>query len=80
MTPAERMRRLRERRKATGLKPVVAWIPKEPGKQATYSSHRLLEARSLAANRNSAAWMARASGENQQSQYIWYHGFVPGSA
>jgi len=48
MTTAERMRRLRERRKAAGLKAVVAWVPKEPGKQPNYSSHRLLEARSLA--------------------------------
>jgi hypothetical protein len=48
MTAAERMRRLRERRKAAGLKPVVAWVPDEPGRQPTYSSHRLVEARSLA--------------------------------
>jgi hypothetical protein len=48
MTPAERMRRMRERRKAAGFKAVVAWIHKEPGEQPTYSSHRLLEARSLA--------------------------------
>jgi len=48
MTAAERMRHLRERRKAAGLKAVVAWVPKEPGAYPTYSSHRLLEARSLA--------------------------------
>ncbi len=48
MTPAERMRRLRERRKAEGLKAVVAWVPAESGDQTVYSSHRLLEARSLA--------------------------------
>ncbi len=48
MTTAERMRRLRERRKAAGLKAVVAWVPKEPGRASAYSSHRLLEARSLA--------------------------------
>ena len=48
MTTAERMRRLRERRKAAGLKAVVAWVPKESEKQPTYSSHCLLEARSLA--------------------------------
>jgi Protein of unknown function (DUF3018) len=48
MTAAERMRRLRERRKAAGLKPVVAWVPEERAEQPTYSSHRLLEARSLA--------------------------------
>src|ERR1041384_3322324 len=48
MTAAERMRRLRERRKAAGLKPVVAWVSNEPRQQPTYSSHRLVEARSLA--------------------------------
>jgi hypothetical protein len=48
MTTAERMRRLRERRRAAGLKAVVAWVPKEPREQPAYSSHRLLEARSLA--------------------------------
>jgi hypothetical protein len=47
MTAAERMRRLRERRKAAGLKAAVTWITNEP-EQSTYSSHRLLEARSLA--------------------------------
>jgi acyl-CoA reductase-like NAD-dependent aldehyde dehydrogenase len=48
MSAAERMRRLRERKKAAGLKPVVAWVASEPETRATYSSHRLLEARSLA--------------------------------
>jgi hypothetical protein len=48
MTPAERMRRLRERRKAAGLKPVVAWVPDPAQEQPTWSSHRLLEIRSLA--------------------------------
>ena len=48
MSTAERMRRLRERRKAAGLKAVTAWAPRETGQQPTYSSHRLLEARSLA--------------------------------
>lgn len=48
MSAAERMRRMRERRKAAGLKSVVAWIPTEPEAQRIYSSHRLLEARSLA--------------------------------
>lgn len=47
ISAAERMRRMRARRKASGLKPVVSWLEKEqvPG---TYSSHRLLDARSLA--------------------------------
>ncbi len=48
MSAAERMRRLRERRKAAGLKPVVAWVAAESETRPTYSSHRLLEARSLA--------------------------------
>jgi hypothetical protein len=42
------MRRLRKRRKAAGLKPLVTWVPRDSGEQSTYSSHRLLEARSLA--------------------------------
>jgi hypothetical protein len=46
-TAAERMRHLRERRKAAGLKAVIAWVPKEAA-QSSYSSHRLVEARSLA--------------------------------
>ncbi len=45
---AERMRRMRERRKSAGLKPVVEWVPRNPEPAAPYSSHRLLEARSLA--------------------------------
>jgi hypothetical protein len=48
MSTAERMRRLRERRKAAGLKAIVAWVPKDSPNHRTYSSHRLLEARSLA--------------------------------
>src|SRR5690348_5958041 len=48
MTAAERMRRLRERRKAAGLKAVVAWVAEKPQMGPPYSSHRLLEARSLA--------------------------------
>ena len=48
MTAAERMRRLRARRKAAGLKPVVAWVPEQVQGQSPYSSHRLLEIRSLA--------------------------------
>lgn len=48
MSAAERMRHLRARRKAAGLKSVVAWVAVESEARATYSSHRLLEARSLA--------------------------------
>ena len=42
------MRRFRERRKAAGLKAVTAWVPEKLQAVPTYSSHRLLEARSLA--------------------------------
>ena len=48
MTAAERMRRMRERRKASGLKTTVRWVPDNGPARAGYSSHRLLEARSLA--------------------------------
>ena len=47
MTAAERMRRMRERRKAAGLKSVVSWVPPKTVRPV-YSSHRLIEARSLA--------------------------------
>lgn len=39
---------MRERRKASGLKPVVTWVPRDTSARPTYSAHRLLEARSLA--------------------------------
>jgi hypothetical protein len=39
---------MRERRKAAGLKPVVSWVEKGRSPRPRYSSHRLLEARSLA--------------------------------
>lgn len=48
MTAADRMRRMRERRKANGLRPVVSWVPHAVPVRSGYSSHRLLEARSLA--------------------------------
>jgi hypothetical protein len=47
MTAAERMRRMRERRKAAGLRPVLSWEPRA-NVSAPYSPHRLLDARSLA--------------------------------
>jgi hypothetical protein len=47
MSAAERMRRMRQRRKAAGFRPVTAWQPAKLA-PAPYSSHRLLEARSLA--------------------------------
>jgi hypothetical protein len=48
MTAAERMRRMRQRRKAAGLKAVVSWVSPERVVRPGYSSHRLVEARSLA--------------------------------
>ncbi|MDR2214883.1 MAG: DUF3018 family protein [Nevskiaceae bacterium] len=48
LSAAERMRRLRERKRAAGLKPVLTWVAAEPKAPPAYSSHRLLEARSLA--------------------------------
>jgi hypothetical protein len=48
VSAADRMRRMRERRKAEGLKPVVSWVPKATSARPAYSMHRLLEARSLA--------------------------------
>jgi len=48
MTPAERMRAYRARKRAAGLKAVSGWVPATPDTSAPYSDHRLLEARSLA--------------------------------
>jgi len=48
LTPAERMRALRQRRKAAGLKEVVRWVPTSQQPPVVYSSHQLLDARSLA--------------------------------
>ena len=59
LTPAERMRRLRARRKSAGLKAVVTWEPRTPVVTAPYSTHRLLEARSLAMHAVIAAKLMR---------------------
>ena len=59
LTPAERMRRVRARRKSAGLKAVVTWEPRAPVVSAPYSSHRLLEARSLAMHAVIAAKIIR---------------------
>ena len=48
MTAADRMRRMRERRKSEGFQSVVSWVPRVAPVRPGYSSHRLLEARSLA--------------------------------
>ena len=42
------MQRMRDRRKAVGLRQVVSWVSDESASYPVYSSHRLLEARSLA--------------------------------
>jgi hypothetical protein len=47
MTAAERMQRMRQRRKAAGFRSMTTWQPRN-STPAPYSSHRLLEARSLA--------------------------------
>ena len=44
LSPAERMRRYRARRKAAGLHEATSWAPREP----LWSDHRVAEARSLA--------------------------------
>lgn len=79
MTAAERMRRMRARRKAAGFKCVASWIS-DAALRAPYLSHRLLEARSLAmhaviarnierdrtllvAHNNLKRWRQRWSGE-----------------
>ena len=48
MTPAERMRAYRARKRAAGLKRVSEWTPADFHDAIAYSDHRLLEARSLA--------------------------------
>lgn len=44
LSAAERMRRYRARRRAAGLRSVRSWMPRE----ATWSDHRVADARSLA--------------------------------
>ena len=58
LTAAERMRRMRARRKRAGLRFVSSWQPTAPGAPALYSPHRLLEARSLAMHALIAAKIA----------------------
>ena len=48
LTPAERMRAYRARKRAAGLKCVSEWVPVDSLDAAIYSDHRLLDARSLA--------------------------------
>ena len=47
LSAAQRMRRMRARRKSAGLRAVTRWEQQEP-QPSQYSSHRLIEARSLA--------------------------------
>lgn len=58
LTAAERMRRMRARRKAAGLRSMSSWLPSAPAAPALYSPHRLLEARSLAMHALIAAKIA----------------------
>jgi hypothetical protein len=48
MTAAERMRLMRARREANGLKPVVTWVPLDNRGAPASLDVRLLQARSLA--------------------------------
>ncbi|MGH8251688.1 MAG: hypothetical protein ACREVI_13515 [Steroidobacteraceae bacterium] len=48
MNAAERMRLLRERRRAAGFKAVITWVPQANRPTTIASSHRLIESRSLA--------------------------------
>ena len=48
MTPAERMRAYRKRKRDAGLKSVRRWEPAERISAHAYSDHRILDARSLA--------------------------------
>lgn len=48
LSPAERMRAYRARRAASGLKLASQWVPGQPADALAFSSHRLVEARSLA--------------------------------
>jgi hypothetical protein len=58
LTAAERMRRMRARRKRAGLRSVSSWQPAARAAPAPYSRHRLLEARSLAMHALIAAKIA----------------------
>jgi hypothetical protein len=53
------MRAMRERRRAAGMKPVLSWVPTQATPQSIYSSHRLLEIRSLAMHAVIAAKIER---------------------
>jgi len=61
LTPAKRMQRLRERKKAQGLKPVTRWVAVKTH-APTWSDHRLLDLRSLAMHAVIAKKVARDPG------------------
>ena len=48
MTPAERMRAYRKRKRDAGLKSVRRWEPEDGSGKRRFSDHRILDARSLA--------------------------------
>ena len=48
MTPAERMRAYRKRKRDAGLKSIRRWEPEEGSGKRRFSDHRILDARSLA--------------------------------
>lgn len=48
LTPAERMKAYRARKRAAGLKQVSEWVPNLDDDSQVYSDHRILDARSLA--------------------------------
>lgn len=60
LSSAERMRRYRARKKAAGLRPVIRWLqPEAAAAGMPFSTHRLLEARSLALHCSIAQKIAR---------------------
>ena len=60
LSAAERMRRYRARKKAVGFKSVVRWLrPEDVLDDTVFSTHRLLEARSLALHCRIARKIAR---------------------
>ncbi len=61
LSPAERMRRMRQRRKAAGLKLQTQWVQDEPA-TAPYSDHRRFDLRSLAMHTLIARKLARTPG------------------
>jgi hypothetical protein len=59
MTGAERMRLMRARRRAAGYETVSQWKESRGGRTSVWSSHRVLDARSLVMHTVAAAKIAR---------------------